>query len=699
MNKFLIGAISLIMAVSVGILSAIFVVYGNNDFKSDKEVVSDSSSLNILEKYEEQKLELSEKNKQLELIVLQLKEKEDELLEKQTLFNELQAEKQSLISQLENSNNSNLEISSRLETVEAELVQAEKDIEFLENWLNGYEEDLKEMISTVDVYKASGDNTINLGIASNVQSVINTSNSTAEENYKISNHGTEFNKFLIDVEMTGITHSTRRFLSKDGDKIYFLNGVNLIGYKNENNTMNQILNVTVSHTDIFNISAFGDFVFIFTDSAPYVHAYIIENEALTKCTLNISTDFSLYSNLENFFGADAVQSKYGTVLIGFMTPVETTSAYTLFYNYNESTKTFTFDTHLQATNYNFSVMLAMHNTVYSDAQIMYLQAGEKSSLCKRAVHKADKTIQDTYSATTYYYTYLTTEIFARGRDIVFLKDYDPAVWFYKYPQVYRDELHNCFNLTGVVDVAVSFNGVYKAFQYSDGSFKVINNADFNSFIEIELPEDLNVSEIEDFEILNNVMIFFLSDGTNRVYSFKENMLLIENVSSKSGTYEVTVNGLFTVNEILEKKIQLEYEVAQLEKELSDTTKELKSKLSEATSKLNAHHDLLVEHLDLFEHYYNSDETVVTILFTEECTLGVGYFDLNVWTLNLETKSLFCQTFRQFADYEINQQDDLLVINLDTKENLSYDSYTWKVSLSTGDYTIEFVEKEQIEDYV
>lgn len=381
---------------------------------------------------------------------------------------------------------------------------------------------------------------IDLGIdVSKIESVYNTNTSQYESNYYKVNYANNFAakthlpfNNLFDI-------NTPRFLSLDGDKLFFILNDIVYLYKNINYNIESVFAINLQIQNIFKITSFDDFVFVFTKTAPCVHAYKISNNTLVKCNLDLS-NFDSLSILETFTLIDIVQGKNGLFMLGFVVPNgESTDAYSIFLTYDEENG-FVFESYLKTSNYVFTYMLPFHKNNFSDAQIIYLQAGQTSSKCRRAVHGIDKSSSDGYNVTAYYYTYSTINLCVKTRAVVVEKSITPNLWLYYYPQVYR------FNLAQLGDAEknyISTNLLYLMQKMPDGSYKAYSLVGYDNpeIFSKGIPSEIDQSKIIYIEFLIDTVLFFMNDPNEPIVAYNLDIVgtCLENVTTKNQTYNVT----------------------------------------------------------------------------------------------------------------------------------------------------------------
>ena len=392
---------------------------------------------------------------------------------------------------------------------------------------------------------------IDLGIdVANIESVYNENSSTYEDNYYVVKYANNFGSKTYLPFNNLFNLNTPRFLSLDGDKLFFILNDIVYLYKNSNYNVELIFAINVQIPNIIKITSFDDFVFIFSKTTPCIHAFKIFNNTLVECNLNLA-NFDSLSVIETFTLIDIVQGNNGTFMLGFVVPKDNkTDAYTLYLNFDEDSKTFNFDSYLKTSNYTLTYLLPFHKNNFSDAQIIYLQAGETSSKCRRAVHDINKTTTEGYNVTAYYYTYATTNISVKTRAVIVEKSISPNLWLYYYPQIYR------FNLSILGDAEKSYistNLLYLIQKLPDGAFKAYNLVGYDNpeIFSKGIPSEIDQSKILSIEFLIDTVLFFMDDPTEPIIAYNLEIVgtCLENVSAKGQTY--TVN--YTKKETLGSK--------------------------------------------------------------------------------------------------------------------------------------------------
>ena len=385
------------------------------------------------------------------------------------------------------------------------------------------------------------------GIVS-VENVVNLTTGTKEENVYVVKYATGFSSKITLPFNNLFDIYSQRFLSKDGDKLFFVSGEYVYMYKNEDYKVNQIFAANLQIQSIYKIVSFDDFMFVFSRFAPYVYAYKIQGNTPVSLSIDL-TGFADYANLDIFQEIDIVQAKNGTFMIGFISPVNTTTAYTLYLNFDENTNSFIFDSYISTPNFTFSYLLPLHKNNFSDAEIWYVQAGATSSRCRRSIHKPDKTVTTGYTVVAYYYTYSTTAIYVKTRAVIVEKTLATKCWVFYYPQLYRFELpqfadsEKCY---------ISTNLLHMIAKSTDGKYSAYNLVGYDTAepFSVDIPPEIDQSKILHIEFLIDTVLFFMDDAKEPIiaYNLNINGTCIENVSEKESNYSVTLTKKFPLGE-------------------------------------------------------------------------------------------------------------------------------------------------------
>lgn len=400
---------------------------------------------------------------------------------------------------------------------------------------------LQKNTQSTESFSSKKNNIIDIGqnIVS-VEKVYNNSTASDETNYFLVDYAINFSSKTPFQFNNLFSANTTRFISKDGDKLLFLVDDIIHVYRNSNYNVEHVASANFQIKNIIKLVCFDSFIFIFTKTQPYVYAYLITSNGFSKCNLNL-TAFEHYSNLATFTNIDIVQGKNGTFMLGFIAPVNGTTAYTLYLTYDESSKTFSYIKYVSSNQDNYVYLLAFHKNNFSDAQIIYLRPGASSSQCFRAVHALDGTITTSYNVTSYYYTYATTSICVKSRAVVIEKDANPNFWLYYYPQIYR---YSNTIFSQAEKNYISTNLHYLMQKLSDGTFRIYNLIGYTKpeIFSNGLPTDIDQSKILDVEFLTDTVLFFMDDENEPIlaYNLNINSTCIENVTTQNSAYTITL---------------------------------------------------------------------------------------------------------------------------------------------------------------
>ena len=369
-----------------------------------------------------------------------------------------------------------------------------------------------------------------------IESVTNLTQNLPETNIFVSKYAKRFADKISLPFGNLFSSETPRFLSKDGKMIFFVMGDKIYGYRNENLKVNPLLTGGINISNITNIVAFDDFMFVFSRSAPYIFCYKIIGETFTFCEIDINS-FEENMLLSSPYKIDITLSKNGNFLFAFIDS-ENHYGYTLYYTFDESQNKFIYDSYLKS-GYDFNYILAMFKNNFTDACIMFVKEDESVYNTRLVYHYADKSFTDIYTTLAVYFTENTREIYTKNRAVIIEKTTEPYIWVYFYPQKYRYTL----SLFGVEENDyISTNLHYLIQKMSNDDYKIYNLVGYDT---PELFTDgigsiVNQSKILDFEFLDDTLLIFMDDEKEPIvaFNFYENCMLIENVSSNEDLYSV-----------------------------------------------------------------------------------------------------------------------------------------------------------------
>lgn len=400
----------------------------------------------------------------------------------------------------------------------------------------------KSTITSTETYTPKTHYVIDLG--ENVESyssIINLSTNEEEDENTIypGKYATDFGDKMSLPFHNIFDYTTPRFLSKDGDKIFFVVDDTIYGYKNIDYQLNQIKTGNITLQNITKIISFENDVFILTKTEPYIHSYKIIDNSLEEVDFDLSS-FEKQGELNNIFDADITLAKNGNYMLGIILEPDH-YGYVVYFTYDEANNKFIYDSY-QVAEYLFSYILAMYKNNFSDGQIIFLREGEHSVACRIVYFFSDKSKQDVFTNMAYLLTYGTKEIYTKNRAIIVEKTTEPYLWIYFYPQVYR---YNLSILGSEEDDFISTNLLYLIQKYNNSSYKIYNLVGYVTPTEFTngFPNEVDQSKILGFEFLNDSLLIFMNDSTEPIiaYNFKETSMLIENVSNNEDQYEIVVN--------------------------------------------------------------------------------------------------------------------------------------------------------------
>lgn len=398
-------------------------------------------------------------------------------------------------------------------------------------------QDFKSNINIKSNYTPKTNYVIDMG--ENVKEVVSVKNLSSQEfenDIFTSKYACRFGDKVSLPFNNVFTINTPRFLSKDGNIIFFVLDDSLFAYKNEEYQFKQIKTNGRKFQNIINISSFDNFVFIITKTEPFIYAFEIIKNELFELSFNFSAldDKAILSSISK---ADIVLAKNDEFMFAIIEK-ETNFGYVLYLNFDIETKTF-FYSSIVASENSFDYLLAMQKNNFSDALILMLKADEDDLQTKIVKIYPDKTLDDVYTTLSIDYTKNTREIYVKNRAVIVEKTTSPHLWVYFYPQIYRYTL----SLFGdELDDYISTDLHYLIQKTQDYDFKIYNLVGYDSPTEflVGFPEDIEKFRILGFEFVGDILLIFSDDSSNPIsaYSLFENSMLIENVSTNSDNYEI-----------------------------------------------------------------------------------------------------------------------------------------------------------------
>lgn len=370
-----------------------------------------------------------------------------------------------------------------------------------------------------------------------VLDVLNTSSNKNEQEYFVRSYASAFADKITLPFSDSITSTSPRFLSADGDKIFFVSNDNFFGYAY---SMGRVIQLQIKNNrvqNIIKIVGFDKYIFVLSKTSPFVFAYVLKEGVYES----VPTDFlEKYSNLSRIFSSkisDIAFFRSGLFALGFID--ENRIANIMYFNFSDNLNKFLFDSAFTNQEHSFDFMLAMSYTNFSDGKLMFLKGGNLSSDCRIVTFFPDKTNTDIYSIVAYYFTKDTKQIQVKGRAVVVEKTTSPHIFVYYYPQVYRFSLEL---FEDELDDFFSVNMLYMAQKLPDGSFTFYNLISYDQAMPFEnsLKDFVEQDKIDSIEFLDNCLLVFLKNGQGVVgISLKNDGVVIENVSSNSDKYSIT----------------------------------------------------------------------------------------------------------------------------------------------------------------
>lgn len=395
----------------------------------------------------------------------------------------------------------------------------------------------KSTISKVGEYVSLASNVIDIGSnVESVSSVINVSSNKEEIDYFLKKYANDFADEITVPFGNLFDYQTPRFLSKDGQLIFFVKNDYIYGYKNLGYQITKILTGNLSVQHIRKVVAFDRFVFVITKTKPFLHCYQIIDNKLVEISLDIKT-FEYYNSLDSVLDIDLTMSSNGKIMLAII--LSNGNGVTAYFDFDAENNLLIYDTYL-LSEYQFSYLLAMYKNNFSDARVMFLKGGEYSFDCRIVTHYADKTINDIATILAYDLTHETKQVYVKNRAIIVEKTFEPRVYIYYFP---NGERYNLSLIQSEVDDYFSEDLLYLIQKYSDSSFKIFNIVGYDNTCEFKrnISDMIDADKIKDFEFLGGALLVFSDDEAKPISCFglKQNQTIIENLKESNATYQVS----------------------------------------------------------------------------------------------------------------------------------------------------------------
>lgn len=367
-----------------------------------------------------------------------------------------------------------------------------------------------------------------------VDSVVNQSTNETESYYFVSKFANSFGD-KVNLPFNNIFNSTTsRFISKDGDVIFFILNDKVYAYKNSDFNLIELNTKEINDNYILNILIVGNAVFVISKIQPFISTYIIQNNNIKKIK-NTFDNFDKISDFEELLQSEATKFNNEKYAIGIIKKDRT--SLTIFLNYDE-TNGFSISSY-KTNNKQFDYILGMINNKFCDGRLIFLKEGETSALCRMVTYLSDETETDIYTSLAYNLVNGAKKNYCKNRAIISEKTTSPSVIIYYYPQIYKYDLPLISN---ELKDYISNDLNYIIQKNQDSSFSIYNLVGYDTpeaFID-GIPSQVNQSKIIDFEFLKDTLLIFQNVESEPIIAFNLNLnkTQIENVSDKESSYKV-----------------------------------------------------------------------------------------------------------------------------------------------------------------
>ncbi len=355
-----------------------------------------------------------------------------------------------------------------------------------------------------------------------------------ETNYFFNNYANDFGSRIDIPFYNSFNNETPRFLSKDGNKIFFVIDDHLFGYLNSNYTLIKLNCGQILPNELSNIIAFEKLLFITSNNVPYIECYHLnDNNVYEK--INLDTSWNNNENiLETLWNIDITISTSNIVMLGIISK-NSDFGHCVFYNYNQQNASLSFSS---IKNYQepFSKVIAMYKNNFADARVMFLQKGESPQNGKIVSYFSDKTLKITQSDLCNQFFDNAKDIYFNNRGVVIERTIAPKLRLFYFPQEFEYSIPLISNED---ENYISTDLLYLIQKHGD-SYKIYSLVGYNEPKEFKngFPTFIDQTKILDFEFLDDILLIFMNDETTPVVALSlfKTAGLIENVSKLNTFY-------------------------------------------------------------------------------------------------------------------------------------------------------------------
>lgn len=360
----------------------------------------------------------------------------------------------------------------------------------------------------------------------------------AENQYTPVKYGKKITDKIINLFDKKFTVSNRRFVSKDGSLIAFIDDNQLYIYKYSNLQFVKLNALNMDANNISNLFMNENLVITILTEAPYFKIFEINNNTLIPQNLVIQS----YQNTAfdySWIESDAIFCENGKIYIGLIIN-------------NEENTPIVLELFKTSEGYYDNV----HRLQLPTAKKVY--AINKNNFCEPLLGF----ITDTLDGMTNYFieeyhetgailqesseipfTLLNDnqKLMTSGRAVLSQKTIYPHVYVYYYPNLEGVSLDYS---TGIAHYP-SHDGNYIVIKYDANLYKIYNFHNINELVEFDggFPDFVNFEEILDFEFIKDVLLVFTSNANTPIYALtiKESNMRIDNPENKNSKYNINYN--------------------------------------------------------------------------------------------------------------------------------------------------------------
>ena len=386
---------------------------------------------------------------------------------------------------------------------------------------------------------SSSHNTFTLGKdVKNVIEVKDVTSGEPENNIYCSRYAESFGDKISLPFNNRFSYITPRFLSKEGNKIFFVLDDMIYGYENKDFEVVELKFQPLNFSNIFKLVAFDNFLFVITKSAPFVHCLYRADDTYETFEIDLA-DVEKSELIEKIYDIDITIGTNNEIMFGIIEN-ENKRAYVFYFKTDLESKKITLEEVMTTRyDYDYNFVLCMYKNNYCDSMVIFLRHGQTSVSCRIAYFYPDKTLKDLSTTLAVKLLQNAREVYVKNRAIIVENTTSPSMWIYLYPEIEQFQLSVP---TQEEDSYISNSMLYLIQRLRKNKYSIYSLADIENpkLFESGLPSEIDQNDIVDFEFLSDTLLIFTNNEREPIlaYNFFQNSIVIENTSAANREYEV-----------------------------------------------------------------------------------------------------------------------------------------------------------------